>query len=248
MQSDRHWGLLAALLTAALHVGDASAQLSVADRAAVARYQSALRSAQAGSQPALEAAFAALAALRQALLRVRGGQSVLESLTDQEFAGLQRKLPGTLVNREEVVLVAPDTKYFGRLAARHGDAADQAFFRALKRTSGQGVWPVYVEQQTDTTGCTRFGSMSLLRTYRVWDGFRRSHPGRYAAAAEAKSQAVLDELAEATCACGDLAQVESELQRFLQAFPYAPKRADIERRLDAVKAGRSDIRAHCRSG
>lgn len=87
-----------------------------------------------------------------------------------------------------------------------------------------------------------------MGTYRLWDVFRRSHPLRYAPAAAAASQAVLDELTGSTCASGDMALIESELQRFVQAFPDAPARAGIERRLDAVPAGNSEIRAQCQSG
>jgi hypothetical protein len=81
----------------------------------------------------------------------------------------QRSDPPRLA-REEVVFVEPDADYFVTLARAHGDAADRAFFSALKVTYPDSVWPVYVEQQTDAGGCTRFGSGALVEAYRSWSG------------------------------------------------------------------------------
>ena len=77
-----------------------SAQLSTADQAAVDAYRSAIRAAESnGSSRGIEAAFSALVSMRDALLQVRNGLSVLESLPDEEFERLQRELPGAIVNR-----------------------------------------------------------------------------------------------------------------------------------------------------
>jgi len=109
---------------------------------------------------------------------------VLESLTEEEFGRLKRELPSALINREEVVFVEPDPAYFAKLAAARGDSADRAFFAALKATYPEPVWPVYIEQQTDYSGCTRFGSMSLVDTFHAWAQFQRGCPDRYVAAAK----------------------------------------------------------------
>src|SRR5438552_9843119 len=128
-------------------------QLLVADRAAIQAYQSAIKSAETG-RGAIEAAYSALASVREALMRVRNGRdTVLEGISDEEFTRLQRELPGVLVNREEIVFIKPDVDYFSKLAAARGDAADRAFFSALKQTYPDSVWPAYVEQQTDYSGC-----------------------------------------------------------------------------------------------
>jgi hypothetical protein len=237
------------LLMVGLHASFAFAQLPASEHEAVQRYRAAIGAAEAGaSGSALETAFSALARLREALLGVRGGQTVLESLSEQQFADLQRQLPGALVNRDEVVFVAPDPDYFRRLSAAHGDAADKAFFDALKATYPESAWPAYVERQTDYSGCTRFGSMSLVGTYRAWADFQRRYPGRYAVAAQAEAKAVLDDLATSTCSCGKAAGVQAELRRFVQEFPDSPARAGVEQRLKAVRAGKSDIRMQCVSG
>jgi hypothetical protein len=146
------------------------------------------------------------------------------------------------------VFVVPDPDYFVRFAAAHGEDADRAFFRALKATYPDGVRAVYVEQQTDYSGCTRFGGLSLVDTYRAWTEFEKKFPNRYTSAAKAELNAVLHELTQSTCACGDIRAVETELQRFLNAFPQSPVRLDIERRLQALRAGTSNIRVQCVSG
>ena len=101
-------------------------------------------------------------------MRVRDGDTALESLSADAFTRLTVELKGAVINREEVVLVEPDVDYFQALAAARGDDADRAFFAALKATYPSSVWPVYVDQKTDFGGCTRFGSMSLVGTYTRW--------------------------------------------------------------------------------
>jgi hypothetical protein len=225
------------------------AQLSTSDQAAVDFYRSAITSAESGrSSRAIETAFSALVSVREALMQVRGGQNVLESLPDEEFQRLGRDLPGAILNRDEVVFVEPDPDCFTKLAAARGDGADRAFFSAFKATYPESVWPLYVEPQTDYGGCTRFGSMTLVETYRTWFDFQRTFRGRYAASAQRETDAVIEQLTTSTCACGDLASVERELQRFRRRFPTSPARAKIDQRLQALRARRSEIRTSCVAG
>jgi len=225
------------------------AQLSTSDQAAVDFYRSAITSAEPGrSSRAIEAAFSAFVSMREALMQVRSGQNVLESLPDEDFQRLKRELPGAIVNREEVVFVEPDPDYFRKLAAARGDGADRAFFSAFKATYPESVWPIYVEQQTDHGGCTRFGGLTLVETYRTWFDFQRRFRDRYAAGAQKETDAVIEQLTTSTCACGDLASVERELQRFRRQFPTSPARAKIEQRLQALRARRSEIRTSCVAG
>jgi hypothetical protein len=173
---------------------------------------------------------------------------VLESLSDRDFQQLQRDLSGAIVNREEIVFVEPDVDYFVQLAASRGDAADRRFFAAFKMTYPESVWPAYIEQQTDYSGCTAFGSGKLVEAYRVWSQFQTDFPNRYASAVRNELDGISHELADSTCACGDLTSIQSELQRFTQMFPRSSIRAKVEERLDALKLGKSDIRVRCISG
>jgi hypothetical protein len=227
------------------------AQWAAPQQAAVDAYRAAIRSTATGRAPrAIEAAFSALGVMREALTRTQSGQNMspLEALPEKQFQALKQELPGAIVNRDEIVFVEPDLDYFARLAARNGDAADRAFFAGLKSTYPESVWPVYIEQQTDYSGCTRFGGMSLVETYRLWSDFQRRFSGRYAAGAAKEIDGVLERLTASTCACRDLASAEQELQRFLRDFPASPARAAVDRRLQAIRDGRSDIRPSCISG
>ena len=211
-------------------------QVPASDRAVIARYQVAIKSG------AIEDAFNELSSLGQTLPRV------MESLSDREFQQLQGDLPGAIVNREEVVLVEPDVDYFVKFAAARGDVADRRFFAAFKMTFPESVWPAYIEQQTDYSGCTAFGSGKLVETYRVWAQFQNDYPKRYASAVRQELDRISRELTDSTCACGDLAAIQSELQRFIRMFPSSSIRPKVEARLNALRLGKSDIRVRCISG
>jgi hypothetical protein len=221
-----------------------AAQLPPPAQAAVDAYRSAI--AAAVSKPrthGVEHALAAFHELQAALTR----KDLLESLTDQQFAEV-RALKGVVANRDEVVYVQPDVAYFRGLARTGGDAADRAFFEALKATYPDSVWPVYVEQQTDAGGCTRFGNRSVVGAYVRWSDFLHRHPGRYRDDATKELDAAFEALTRSTCACGEPATVEQELQYFLRTVHQSAPRAAVQERLQSVRAGRSGIRARCVGG
>lgn len=74
---------------------------------------------------------------------IRKGRSVaekydeLESLTDAEYAALEKKMKGYVINREEVLIIDPDLKFFSDLSRRKGTTADVAFFNLLRGQTGQ---------------------------------------------------------------------------------------------------------------
>jgi len=218
-------------------------------RKAIDGYRLAIRLAQKDpSRGQLEAAFDAIGPLRDAVVLSRdGGASPLELLSEQEFTTLGRELVGLLVNREEVVFVKPDVVFFRRLAAR-GDPADRAFFAALSSTYPESVWPIYIEQQTDFSGCTRFGSGTLVSAYLTWVAVKRQHPKRYEEASSGHLNDIIRALTESTCACGDRASVEQELTEFLQRAGASDARTRVEARLAAVRSDRAKIRFTCVSG
>lgn len=224
------------------------AQLTQSDKAAVDAYRSTIKSAESGAASQdIEAAYFKIDAVQKALMCMQGDQegTVLESLSDAEFTHLVHELPGVLISREDIVFVKADLAYFTRLATSHGDDADRAFFAALKATYPDSVWPVYIEQETDYSGCTRFGSMSLVDAYQTWSEFQHKYPGRYTAAAQQEVHAILRELTGSTCACGNLEAVEKELQRFNRRFPTSAARGKVDQRLQDIGAHRSGIRANC---
>lgn len=182
------------------------------------------------------------------VVRANGGASLLESLDEATFTEVQGRMRGFTLGRDEVVVAVPDPQFFLELARSRGDAADTAFFHALSLTYAQGMSPVYVAQQTDYSGCTDFGSGTLVATFAAWSEFMRNHPGRYEARSRDELHKIEEELASGTCACGDKQSLMSELRAFLRRFPSAAVAPRVRARLRAVDVGASGIRYHCISG
>jgi hypothetical protein len=174
--------------------------------------------------------------------------SPLESLDDSSYASLQHQMQGFVVWRGEGTAAPPDPSFFLALARSRGDAADTAFFHALRFTRDEGGWPIYVQQQTDYSGCTDFGSGHLVSSYAVWKDFLSRHPGRYARWGRECLGEVEEELVSSTCACGDPESVRKELQAFLLKFPAAEIAAQVRSRLQQIESGRSSMRFNCISG
>jgi hypothetical protein len=210
---------------------------------AVADYRVAVIAAESGKPNAIERAFDEVSTVRDTLLQGSG----LQSLSDDAFEQLVRQLRGVIVNRREMQFVQPDLTYYVRLADMRGDAADKAFFAALKATYPNSVWPVYLQRQTDAGGCTRFGTLSLVNSYQVWSQFRQRFPTRYESAATAEVEGIFELLTDGDCACGTIAEVERELVEFNTRFPASPVRSEIEARLRDIRRGEAGIRASCRA-
>jgi len=226
-----------------------SAEIPSEVQKAIDAYRGALTAAQQRSTDgAIERAFAALTSARDALLQTTGGQTALEALSPADFDRVTAAMTGAVIGRDEVLVVEVDTGYFLKLAVSRGSSVDRAFFAARKATYPESTWPIYVEQQTDYSGCTRFGTSTLVSEYRRWTRFTGEFPGRYTAAVRREVERVSNELTQSTCACGTNASVEQELGQFLRVFPRAPISAVVSARLRAVRAGRSDIRQQCISG
>lgn len=168
------------------------------------------------------------------------------SRTRARFTALSRELAGLAVNREEVVFVEPDVVFFRKLAAR-GDRADRASFAALSSRYPESVWAVYLEQQTDYSGCTRFGGGTLVSTYVVWAAFRRQYPKRYEQVSASHLDDIVEALTGSACARGDGGSVERELTELLRRAHGRDIRAKVEARLLAVRRGRANIRFACTS-
>jgi hypothetical protein len=235
------WMLAAALIL--LNAGAASAQLSGDAQRAADAYRTAVLAAEVGGAGRIERAFEALTAVRDTLLQ--GTQ--LQSLNDAAFVRLVSQLRGVIISRRETQFVQPDVTYYAHLANTKGDAADKAFFTALKATYPDSIWPVYLQRQTDTGGCTRFGSLSLVETYGVWAQFKQRFPTRYQDAVSDETEAIFELLTDGTCACGSIPDVVRELTAFNTRFSSSPVTTEVESRLRDLAAGPSGIRASCRA-
>lgn len=224
-----------------------AASLSGTD-AAIASYLAELRAVEGGSRAAsVETAFHRAQAVADALLMVSGDKTVLEHATDAQFDRLNRSLPGLRLNRDEVVFAKPDAVFFLGLARTRGSADDRAFFRTYLQVYPASVWPSYVQQQTDSSGCTDFGSGELVARYDAWLAYRHQTT-HYASTVNRELHNIEQEVTTSTCACGSRESVLRELQRFATRFPDSPVSKTVASRSMQIRSGRSPIRFSCISG
>jgi hypothetical protein len=198
--------------------------------------------------------FLAATRLRDQLLAKRESEpTLLERLDPRAYLALERRLAahGIVVNREEIVFAAVEPAFFLDLAKKYGDASDREFFAIYggMYPPGKGyIWPAYVEQQTDASGCTSFAPHKLVDLYGRWQLYRSRFPGDYRQAVAASIQDVESRLCAAGCACEDRETVAAELRTFLARFPRDKIASQVTARLRDIEAGRSTTRFHCLSG
>jgi hypothetical protein len=175
---------------------------------------------------------------------IAGSAYLLERLSEENFQEVVRKMKGFWVNRQEVVYVEPDPRFFLELARTIGDRPSVDFFEACKKTSENAV-PIYIQQQTDYNGCIQFGSMSLVASFRTWNTYRQNYPKRYSAEVMKFVRDLEFNLAEGTCACGGREDALREFERFVREFPNTTITKRVHERIDQIRNGTSGIRWQC---
>lgn len=217
---------------------------------AVESYAKELRSVEtAKSRVSLERLFLLAYGMRGALVSAAEGQpSAIEELTDDEFASLGGRLRGLVVNRDDIVFAVPDAKFFEQLGERKGRTEDRLLLRLYHRTYDSSVWPVYVRQQTDHSGCTDFGPGKMTKLYGEWSHYRTLHPDKYARVVEGEVEKIVEALTKSRCACGPSGSVQSELRYFVHRHPGSPIIPSVRARLNELLHGEGNIRFNCTSG
>jgi hypothetical protein len=172
----------------------------------------------------------------------------LEDLSEQDYELLQKKMPGFAVNREETVFILPESDFFLALAEKKGLEADIAFFKFLKQYKPDSVWPVYINQQTDYSGCTIYGDGKLTGLYKEAINLKVKHNNAYVQDINQFIGALERELLEEVCACDDADSVKKEFELFLKEFPNSAISPKVQSRLSEVKQGKSRFRFNCISG
>lgn len=244
--------LLAMAGAAALALSSARPDAAAADAAADA-YIAAHRRLER-REISVQQLFLAATRLHDELLASRDGEpALLERLDPEAYQALERRLEGhgIVVNQEEIVFAAVEPAFFLDLARKYGAASDREFFATYGRMypPGKGyVWPAYVEQQTDASGCTSFAPHKLVDLYGRWKLYRSRYPGDYRQAVAAAIGDIESRLGAASCACEDRETVAAELRTFLARFPRDEIAGQVTARLRDIEAGRSTTRFHCLSG
>ncbi len=171
----------------------------------------------------------------------------LESLSEAEYALLGKKMQGFVINREEVLFIEPEFKFFSRFSKTHGTKTDIAYFALLHAIKPDDVWTAYFEQQTDVTGCTRYGKGILTNLYGKILQFKRAYPKAYVEDIKEEMNNILEEFTGGTCACGDRRGVLKEFRLFIKTFPNDKNTPVIKKRLAKIEKEK-DFRFNCQSG
>ena len=172
-------------------------------------------------------------------------KEILELLDDAAYELASKKMAGFIVGREEIIVAEPDYKFFSSLAAGKGSPQDIAFFALYQRTLPGGVWPAYIEQRADMSGCTLFGKNLLVDLYGAWTQFSNKYPEAYQTIVAQEISRIEQRLLAGSCACGGTETVASELNAFLAKFPQSAIASRVRQRAAYVAEGRAGIRFNC---
>jgi hypothetical protein len=184
-------------------------------------------------------------AFSSGLVAAQDLERILEKLSDSEISIAQKAMRGFYLNREEFVAVVPEPEFFKALVRKSKIGADRDFIDMYFRTKPDGLWDIYIEQQTDITGCTQFNG-TLTQAYKDWAAFRKKHPDAYAAHVTSALNGVVAALINAGCICGDKAGFKKELQE----FPLDELSTEEKDKIRARLAPNADRQLHfsCMSG
>jgi len=171
----------------------------------------------------------------------------IESLSAANYALLEKKMKGFVINREEVLFIEPDLKFYAQLLKTHGTKADAAFINLMRQIRDGNVWAKYIEMQTDVTGCIIYGNGVLTTLYGKTLQFKKIYPKVYMTDVNEEIEKILEEFLEGTCACGSRKSVLKEFQLFIKTFPNDKNTPRIKKRLANI-AKNKEFRFNCQSG
>jgi len=173
---------------------------------------------------------------------------VIEQLSNADYASVEKNMKGYVVNREEVILLNPDTRFFSKLAGTIGTEHDRLYFNFILKVMPEGYWPVYIMRQTDVGGCIDFGTGALSTLYKEGIQLSPKLAGYYRQQLDMTLEDIADQLTTGACACGNITSVKKELETFLEINPKTPISDRARARLHAIQQGRHTIRENCIGG
>ncbi len=173
---------------------------------------------------------------------------IIEDLSETDYAFVKKNMKGFIVNREEVIVVQPDTAFFSKLADKAGTENDRAYFAFLGELYEGRFWPAYINLQTDVGGCTRFGEGFLSKLFRKGTALLPKMTGYYAVEVEKELGKMSSQLMSGRCACGNPESVVKELKLFLELNGDAEIAGKVRTRLEDLQKSRSGIEFNCVGG
>ncbi len=206
--------------------------------AALDAYLGALATVENAKTPvSLEPLFAATDAAQGAMmfLQADGNSAWIETLSDAEYAALQKELRGFHLSRGYDIYTQPDAAFLYTLAQARGRDEDRAFFRLYRDLWSKELMPRYLSMGNNPTPCVRFGEDILPDLYAGWRDFAARYPQAYVEFTQQTLRDLEEVVVLGVCACGDEKSVERELSGFLKRFPQMPGADDVDKRLKELK-------------
>lgn len=235
------------LLLAAILCPCAATAIAADWPAPMAAYQTELATVEAATEPvSLRPLFEAALAVQDYAMDIQDGQAWLEILTPTDYEALRQALRGLRLSRGQDVYAAPDPAFLAQLAQGHGGDGDRAFFEQYQRSWDDDLLPVYLRQTAAPTPCVRFAEGVIADRYLAWTDFRAAWPQAYAPFVQQAIADLEEVVALGTCACGDQASVERELQGFAVLFPHSPAAPAASARLQQLEIDPTRQPVHCR--
>lgn len=171
----------------------------------------------------------------------------MEDLSEADYALLKKKMKGFVVNREEILFIKPDLKFFQKLSRTRGTKADIAFFTLMREIRPEDVWAAYIEPQTDYSGCTIYGDGALTKLYGKVMRFKKAYPKAYVKDINEEISEILEEFGDTVCACGEREDVLKEYRLFIKTFSADKNTPAIKQNLEKIEKS-TDARFNCLSG
>ena len=108
-------------------------------------------------------------------------------------------MKGFVINRDEVLFIEPDLKFYAQLLKTHGTKADVAFINLMRQIKPDNFYAKYIEMQTDVTGCTIYGNGVLTTLYGKTMQFKKIYPKAYIKDVNEETDKILEEIGRASC-------------------------------------------------
>ncbi len=192
----------------------------------------------------LEPVYNAALAVQNDLMTISKDLAWIEYLSDADFANLRSRLKGFVLSRGLDIFADPDPKFFRALAEKRGEPADLAFFTLMEKSIAPDYLPVYVKPQGRGV-CVRYGENLIAPYYAGWLEYQRQSPGHYKDKVTQSLADVEDAVGLGTCACGEIASVQQELNGFVNRFPTAAVNGRIRDRIEQLDKDPGKLPVRC---
>ncbi len=150
---------------------------------------------------------------------------------------VREKMEGFDINpNTETFVASPKLEFFLALVKMRDNPQDIAFFELFLKTKPDGNWPIYIQQETDLSGCTVYDG-TLSKLHQGWSEFQKKYPKSFVKMSRDFLGNIEQHLNENHCSCTKMAEpILKELQNFIQINPKLPITLKIIKRVKELSS------------